>query len=294
VGKKGVIAGLAQATAVVNGASVSDGGFTIFALTSRNKKGESNFVMSVESFPNLLNMPELTNMVVTEYGTAYLSGRSIRERAQALIEIAHPDDRMALVKMAKEANLIYKDQIYLHKNAHLYPLDIATEHVFRNGLKVRFRAIKPSDEDEMRHLFYRFSDEAVYYRYFTSIKTMPHKKIQEYVNIDYGQVMSIVGLIDEPGQGHIIAEARFVKEFDRPWADVAFVVDEEFNGIGIASFLHKMLIRLAKERGIQGFTADVLSSNAGMMKVFEKSGKVEAKLEYGVYRLKMPFNDFDD
>lgn len=289
VGNKGVIAGLAQATAVVSGAQISEGGFTIFGLPSRNKAGESNFLTSVENYPNLLNIPESVNVVVTEWGFAYLYGRTVRERAQALIEIAHPDDREELITRAKEANLIYKDQIFLKDNAHLYPVDAATQHIFKNGLKVRFRAIKPSDEDEMRHLFYRFSDEAVYYRYFTSIKTMPHTKMQEYVNIDYSQVMSIVGLINEPGQGHIIAEARFVKEPDAPFADVAFVVDEEFNGLGIATYLYKMLIRLAKERGLHGFTADVLSSNAGMMAVFEKGGIVKAKLEYGVYKLKMPF-----
>ena len=50
------------------------------------------------------------------------------------------------------------------------------------------------------------------------------------------------------------------------------------------------MIRLAKERGLQGFTADVLSDNIAMMKVFEKQGSVEARLEYGVYKLKMPFD----
>lgn len=291
VGDKGVIAGLAQATAVVSAAQVSQGGYTIFGLPSRNKRGDSNFLTSVEHFPNLLNIPEMVHVVVTEYGAAYLYGRTVRERAQALIEIAHPQDREALIEKAKKANMIYKDQIYLKDNAHLYPADVETQHTFKNGLKVRFRAIKPSDEEEMRYLFYRFSDEAVYYRYFTSIKTMPHTKMQEYVNIDYSQVMSVVGLINEPGQGHIIAEARFVKEPDKPWADVAFVVDEEFSGLGIATYMYKMLIQLAKKRGLQGFTADVLSSNTGMMKVFEKGGIVKAKLEYGVYKLSMPFED---
>ena len=82
-----------------------------------------------------------------------------------------------------------------------------------------------------------------------------------------------------------------LKNPDRPWADIAFVVDEEFNKLGIATFLYKTLIRLAKERGLHGFTADVLSSNGGMMAVFEKGGIVKAKLEYGVYRLKMPFEE---
>jgi GNAT superfamily N-acetyltransferase len=230
-------------------------------------------------------------MVITEYGVASLSGRTVRERAQALIEIAHPDDRLNLVHQAKKERIIYPDQIFLAESAHLYPAEINFQHTFKDGLKVRFRAIKPSDEEEMRRLFYRFSDKSVYYRYFAPIKTMPHSKMQGYVNIDFSRAMSIVGVVGEPGQGHIIAEARFIKDQKRPLADVAFVVDEKYQGIGIATYLYRMLIRLAKDRGIQGLTADVLASNKGMMKVFEKGQTtVTAKLDYGVYHLTIPLD----
>jgi RimJ/RimL family protein N-acetyltransferase len=229
------------------------------------------------------------DMIITEYGIATLSGRSIRERAQALIEIAHPDDRKQLLDSAKAEKILYPDQIFLAESAHLYPAEIRSQYTFKGDITVRFRAIKPSDEEEMRRLFYRFSDEAVYYRYFSPIKTMPHAKMQEYVNVDFSQIMSIVGLVGETGQGHIIAEARFVKLQDRPVADVAFIVDEQYQGLGLATHLYKMLIRLAKDRGLQGFTADVLASNKAMMKVFEKGGAiVKAELEYGVYRLTIP------
>ena len=144
----------------------------------------------------------------------------------------------------------------------------------------------------MRRLFYRFSDETVYYRYFSPIKTMPHSKMQKYVNVDYSKVLSLVGLVGEPGKGHIIAEARFIKDPQRPYADIAFVVDEKYQGSGIATYMYQMLVRLAKERGIQGFTADVLSSNKAMIKVFEKGGlTVEAKLERGIYALTIPFDN---
>ena len=70
---------------------------------------------------------------------------------------------------------------------------------------------------------------------------------------------------------------------------MAFVVDEQYQGMGIATHMYKMLIRLAKDRGIQGLTADVLASNKGMMKVFEKAEtRVTAKLDYGVYHLTIP------
>ncbi len=291
-GRVSVASGPSEAMDFINGAELSPGGQVIFALPSRNRKGESNILLSVDHFPNVLNMRESVDTIVTDYGVAHMRGRSVRERAQALIDIAHPDDRPGLVAKAKEEKILYQDQIFLAECAHLYPAEVATAHTFKNDLRVRFRAIRPSDEEQMRKLFYRFSDEAVYYRYFSPIKAMPHYKMQEYVNIDYRQVMSIVGLIGEAGQGHIVAEARYVKDPQRPWADVAFVVDEQWQGIGVATFTLKMLIQLAKQHGIQGFTADVLVSNKAMIKVFEKSGlPVKAKLDGGTYSLNMPFHE---
>lgn len=291
IGKGNVTAGPGEAMDFFNGAEISRGGLTIFALPSRNLKGKPNIRLNIGEFHNLFTLRESIDMVVTEYGVADLSGRTVRERAQAIIEIAHPDDRMALVEQAKENKILYEDQIFLAEVADLYPAEVAEKQTFKHGLEVRFRAIKPSDEEEMRRLFYRFSDEAVYYRYFSSIKAMPHRKMQEYVNVDYRKVMSIVGLVGETGQGHIIAEARFIKDNRRPpFADVAFIVDEEYSGHGIATHMYNMLVRLAKERGIHGFTADVLSSNKAMMKVFEKGGDpIKAELDYGSYSLTIPF-----
>ena len=167
---------------------------------------------------------------------------------------------------------------------------IDREETFKNGVKVRFRAIRPADEDQMRRLFYRFSDEAVYARYFSSIRSMPHAQMQAYVNIDWTQVMSLVGLVGKPGQGRIIAEARYLREPIRPFAEVAFIVDEEYQSLGISTFLYKLLIDLAKERRLAGFTAEVLFSNTGMMKVFKKGNlPVKANLENGVYHIIIPF-----
>jgi GNAT superfamily N-acetyltransferase len=70
--------------------------------------------------------------------------------------------------------------------------------------------------------------------------------------------MSIVGLVGEEGKGRIIAEARYIKIPSSPFAEVVFVLDEKYQQSGIASFLYKMLIRLAKEKGIRGFMAEVL------------------------------------
>ena len=284
--KGNVTAGPGQMADFFNGAEISQGGYTIIALPSQNRQGTPNIRLSVEDSPDLLSLPESIDLVATEQGIAHLRGKTLRERAQALIEIAHPEDRPELVEGAKKINILYKDQIFLADSTRFYPADIETRHMFKNNINIRFRAIKPSDEDQMRRLFYRFSDKAIYYRYFSPIKTMPHEKTQEYVNVDYRDVLSIVALVGEPGQQTIIAEARFAKHQNKPFVDIAFVVDEAYQGYGIATYLYQMLARLAKGRGAQGMTADVLASNRAMLKVFEKGDfPVQAKVEQGVYAL---------
>lgn len=290
IGKGNVAAEPGEIMDFFNGAELSPGGLRIFALPSRNRKGIANVRISVEELPNQFGIRESVDMIVTEYGVANLKGRTVRERAMALIDVAHPEDRPNLIEQAKEKRILYRDQIFLNECAYSYPSEISARETFKNGLEVRFRAIKPSDEEQMRRLFYRFSNESVYSRYFTSVRTMPHAKMQEYVNVDCNKILSIVGLTGEPPEERIIAEARYAKHLDRPWADVAFVVDEKHQGTGIATFLYKMLVRLGREAGLKGFTADVLASNRSMMKVFENGGlPFQAKMEAGVFSLTIPF-----
>jgi acyl-CoA hydrolase/GNAT superfamily N-acetyltransferase len=291
-GKGNVASGPAEVMDFLSGAELSEGGRSIFALKSRDSKGLPNILLSIVDLPNQFSAFESVGAIVTEYGVAFLQGRTIRERAQALIDIAHPDDRARLVQKAKENKILYHDQIFLAESALLYPAEVTETCTVRDGLKVRFRPIRPSDEEGMRRLFYRFSENMVYCRYFQTVRSMPHAKMQEYVNVDWNQVMSIVGLVGEEGKGRIIAEARYIKIPGSPFAEVVFEVDENYQRLGIATFLYRMLIRAAKERGVRGFVAEVLNSNiGGIMKVFKKADlPIKAHLEGGVYHLEIPFS----
>lgn len=285
-GQEDLLTGPAEVMDFFRGAERSPGGRTIFALTSRDTTGRRNIEVSIAEHPLRFGRYESVNTVVTEHGVAYLEGRTLRERAQVLIDISHPDDRAALVAEAKRCRILYPDQIFLAESAHLYPGDITIAHIFRNGLEVTFRAIKPSDEEEMRRLFYRFSDEGIYARYFGVVGAMPHARMQAYVNVDWTQVMSVVGVTRLGDHRRIVAEARYIRIPGTTSAEVVFLVDEECQGIGVGTYLFRMLIRLARERGVSEFLADVLFSNIGMMKVFRNVERpVKAVLESGIYHL---------
>ena len=282
--------GSAEVLDFCSGAEIAPYGRTIFTLPSRSPGGRPNIRVSVARGRHPFGLKGSVDLVVTEFGVADLGGRSVRERAQAIIDIAHPDDRVALIEGAKQGGLLYRDQIYLPGCGRLYPSEINVTHMFKSGQSIRFRPIRPSDEEGMRRLFYRFPNEAVYYRYFTPVRSMPHGRMQEYVNVDWTTTMAIVGLIGPTGQGRIVAEGRYVREPHRPLADLVFLVDPEQQGAGVASYLYHLLTDLALQRGLKGFTAEVLFSNQAMMKVFRNGPyPVKAVLENGIYYLTIPF-----
>lgn len=86
----------------IRGAALSEGGKPIIALTSRTKKGLPRIVPYLKEGAGVVTTRGHIHYVVTEYGVAYLYGKNMRQRAQALIEIAHPDDRENLDKFCFE------------------------------------------------------------------------------------------------------------------------------------------------------------------------------------------------
>ncbi len=86
----------------MRGAALSDGGKPIIALTARTAKGVPRIVPLLKSGAGVVTTRAHVHYVVTEYGAVFLFGKNLRERAKALISIAHPDDREALERAAAE------------------------------------------------------------------------------------------------------------------------------------------------------------------------------------------------
>jgi acyl-CoA hydrolase/RimJ/RimL family protein N-acetyltransferase len=271
-------------------ATISRKGKAIVALNSVDKQGRSNIVIKHDcDVENPHSTLGVVKYIVTEYGVANLFGKSIRERALAMIDIAHPDHREDLLNQAKAHNYVYADQIYVARHAAHYPALLETRKSLKDGLEIKIRPIKTSDEDMMRRLFYNFSDESKYFRYFASKPVMPHKEMQKYVSIDYEDILSVVAIVEKGRNERIIAEARYAYDKKTDAYEVAFIVDEEFQGKGVATFLFNYLIKIARDRGIKWFIAYVLPRNEAMLKVFEKS-KIKITRSYDVDVFALRFN----
>lgn len=278
------------------GASMSNNGRSIVCLRSTSiTNGRSTIVPSFGPKSAVIMNRGEVNYIVTEFGIAYLGGRTIRERAMALIEVAHPKYREGLMKAAREAGYIYPDQVYYKSVSPELRQRIRTDHVFKDGLKCHIRAVRPTDETMLRDLFYNLSESSVYFRYFSPKRSMPHKNVQTYVNLKEDEGVSLVVTIGPRENRRMIAEARYMIEQGEGFADTAFMVDENYHGRGIASFLLNYLIEIAKERGLKGFKADVLFSNQPMLKVYEKVPyKIVKRFADGIVSLSFRFDEYKD
>ena len=252
-------------------ANLSKGGRSIICLRSTSfRTGHSTIVPAFGPKSAVIMNRGEVNYIITEYGIAYLGGKSIRDRAMALIEIAHPDHREELMKQAREMGYVYSNQVYYRTFSPEFRRRIRTDRIFKGGIQAHIRLVKASDESMMRDLFYNLSESSVYFRYFSPRKSMPHENLRQYVNLREEDGCSLVVTIGPRENRRIIAEARYMIEPDPGYPDVAFMVDENFQRRGIASSLLHYLIEIAQERGLKGFRADVLFSNKPMLKTFEK------------------------
>ncbi len=273
------------------GAGRSQDGRAIIALPSTAEKGtKSRIVASLQPGAGVVTTRGYVHYVVTEYGIAYLHGKSVQERAMALITIAHPDFREELLAKAIEYRWVRPEMADVEGRLFVGPKEVRTTMLLDDGTLITFRAIEPTDEPATRDLFYSLSQETVYYRYMSHMKRIPRKQLQNFVYIDHRNEVAIVGTVPEAHGEEIIAIGRYYLDQKTNRAEVAFVVRDDWQNRGIGSFIMKHLATIAKRNGISGFTAEVMRDNKAMQAVINHSGmKVRSTLHEGVFHFEMDF-----
>ena len=263
--------GIGDQVDFLRGSAMSKGGFSIIAMPSTACNGNvSRIVPYLSEGSGVATTRADVNFVVTEYGIAELQGKSIFQRVMELTQIAHPKFRDQLIQTAKGRHYIFADQLTPTQEDLLFLEGYKSTLKIKNGKTLHFRPLLPSDEFAYRNFFYSLQEVTIYYRFFYQMKLFSHEVIQkQWASVDYRKNMSMIGLVQRGGHQEIVAIGTYAQEDDTS-AEVAFVVREDFQGMGIASYLLEILEGIAKENDYKRFTATVLQDNQAMLSVFRK------------------------
>ncbi len=263
--------GIGDQVDFLRGSAMSKGGFAIVALPSTAQNGKiSRIVSHLSEGAGVATTRGDVNFVVTEYGIAEIQGKSIYQRVLELSQIAHPKFREDLIEIAKKRHYIFADQLPPAQNDLIFLEDYKSTNTLKDGRTVEFRPMLPSDEFASRNFYYSLQEETIYFRFFHKRKIFSHKEMQkQWSSVDYRSNISIIGIFQQGDHKEIMAIGTYV-DAGNSIAEVAFVVREDFQGVGVASNLLTILETIAKVNKFKGFKATVLRENSVMVKVFRK------------------------
>lgn len=273
------------------GAARSERGKAVIALPS-TAKGESvsRIVSRLSPGAGVVTTRGDVHYVVTEYGVAYLHGKSIQERAIALISIAHPEFRERLVHDAIEFKYLRPEMADVEGKIRVAPQELRTTHVLDDGTQIALRPMHPTDEPRVKDLFYALSQQTIYYRFMSHLKRVPLRQIQNFVYVDHRNDVAIVATVQEAYGDHIIAIGRYYLDPATNRAEVAFVVRDDWQGKGLGTYLLRYLATIARRNGLAGFTAEILVENRAMQALMHKTPfQVRSRVDGAVYHYELDF-----
>ena len=142
----------------------------------------------------------------------------------------------------------------------------------KDGREILFRPIKPEDEPLWLEMFQSFSDEAIRYRFFQILKETPHEVRVRYCNIDYDREIAIVPVIKEGSTAKILGVGRLTIEPDGKTGEIAFIIRDKWQGLGLGAKLVDYVIEIAADMGVKKIIAIIMNENYRAIKLVEKMG----------------------
>ena len=277
----------------VRGAAQAEDGKSIIMLTSTSiNDGKSRIVPMLEDTAVVVPRGDV-HYVVTEYGAVNLFGKSLQERAMAMISIAHPDYRNELFHKAKEMGLLGEDRSLSESMHGVYPVELEeTRNI--SGRTVAIRPSKPVDERRIQEHFYNMDTDDIISRFFHEKHSFVRDDLEDLLEVDYIKNLTIVAVVGEFGFGKVVAVGEYFLNPANNMAEVAFSVDKEFQGKGLGKIVINKLAEAARENGIAGFFAYTSTGNKGMIRLFKSLPyKVKTKFEEDMILLSCRFDELE-
>ena len=135
---------------------------------------------------------------------------------------------------------------------------------------VKIRAVRPDDRDRIARAFRALDPESIYQRFFFPKRELSDEELRRLTECDGERDAVLVATVASADQETIVGLGRYAGTGAS--GEIAFTVEEDYRGCGIASELLRRLTDIARRNGVLQFEADVLADNAPMLKVFRRSG----------------------
>ncbi len=148
-----------------------------------------------------------------------------------------------------------------------YPVGWEADVVLRDGRTARLRPIQPQDAPELARFHEQLSDQTVYFRFFAPHPTLSDSELRRFTQVNHRDRVALVVMMKD----HIVGVGRYDR-LENDEAEVAFVIRDDHQGLGIGSLLLEHLASAARENGIGRFVADVLPANGRMLATFRYAG----------------------
>ena len=280
--------GVSTQPVFLRGAARSPGGKPIICLSSLTPGGASAIKPALAP-GDAVGIPRAdVHYVVTEWGVAYLFGRSLRERAVALAEIAHPDHRDALLEAARSQGLVGRQQALLSRGAY----QVAEERTVRlAGADILLRPARAADAPGLQALIHRMSGDDLYTRFFRRVRSLSFAELQALCNVNHETDVAFLALTGPRENEHVIGSGCYFLNATTNLAEIAFMVTPEWQGRGLGAALRTRLREYAGARRVRGFTAEILTQNTRMLRLARGAeGAISSTTEDGETHLTILFD----
>lgn len=276
----------------IRGATSSESGKAILLMTSTAEGGKKSRIVPMLNDTAIVVPRGDVHHVVTEYGAVNLFGKSLQERALALISISHPNFRDELFFEAKKMGLLETERQLKDSIHGIYPLKLEETREI-GGYTVVIRPAKPDDERRIQEHYYELEKQDIISRFFHEKSAFVRDEVEVVTQVDYIKNLTFIAVLGEVGFETVIGVGEYLLDETRNMAEVAFSFTKEWQKKGLGTILLKKLASAALENGISGLIAYTSPENQGMIKLFRQLPyKIQTSIDYDTLILSCKFDEF--
>lgn len=161
---------------------------------------------------------------------------------------------------------------YGHLAIAPYPEELTREVALKDGSRVVVRPIRPADEPLWHAMLDAASDNSIWQRFRSAVRSRVHTQARRYCFIDYDREMALVAEARVAGRPQLVGVGRLVADSNHQRAEFAVLVVDAWQGRGLGRQLLGALVDYARSAGLRQIYAETAYDNRRMLELFRSAG----------------------